>query len=352
MNDRNRVLLLHPRPTRGGFSAVVMEARELSNRLDVEVAVASMRGPRVSELPSGVQYFELTTRLNSLTGFAQYRRILREYRPTVLHLHGRMAGAIGRMTTPGAACTVLYTPHGTPWVGTSGLRRTVGDLLERVLLTRTDGVLCVSYSELADWTPRDRNQAARVLPNPIAFETDQASAELLASGQIVVPSGYNPQKRLEVVLDALAQSDVPERVNFFGSVDRPRYLQWLKERAARMGIDDRVTFHGSTDRILAEMRDASLVILPSFSEGMPIVAQQAIDVGANVAWSRIPPHFELFGEAGKSFWTSEELAAVMSGNHSEADVSRRQVWMVGERARIRDERSKFWNDIFSRDADD
>lgn len=66
---------------------------------------------------------------------------------------------------------------------------------------------------------------------------------------------------------------------------RPR----LERRIAELGLEDRVVLSGALgqDRIPERLRGATAFVLPSFSEGVPVVAMEAMAVGVPVVASRI-----------------------------------------------------------------
>jgi glycosyltransferase involved in cell wall biosynthesis len=163
---------------------------------------------------------------------------------------------------------------------------------------------------------------------------------------MLVPSGYNPQKRLEVVIEALALLGEPRpSVAIVGPVDRTDYRDHLMSLAADLGVSGAIHFGEDVPGIRGALREASLVILPSFSEGFPIVGQEAIAEGARVAWSRIGAHVELFGDVGAPFWTAAELAVVMVGDHAEASVAARQPWLCGYQREVKTLRADYWDEL-------
>jgi glycosyltransferase involved in cell wall biosynthesis len=347
------ILLVHPRPTRGGYTALVSQAAELCRRPGFQVFVSSLPGPRLDELPPSSSVEVLRHPLTSLRGVLELRRIIARIRPDVIHFHGRQAGLIGRLVLPTRdRGRVLYTPHGTPWVGQSFWRSVAGDIAERLLLRRTAEVLCVSHHEVEQWSRRDATQRIRYLPNtvsPLPYARAGRSEYRRDddwSYKIVVPSGYNPQKRLEVVIEALALLSEPRpSVVIVGPVDRDAYRDRLVSLAAGLGVSGDVHFGENIPNIRAALREASLVILPSFSEGFPIVGQEAIAEGARVAWSRISAHVELFGDAGAPFWTAAELAAIMVGDHATASVASRQAWLCDYHRSVEKLRAEYWDEL-------
>lgn len=346
-----RVLIIHPRPTRGGFSAVVAQCRELAELGGFDVTVAVGDGDRVAELEGLASVELLRLPLTGFRGLIGLARVIRRSRPEVLHLHGRQAGVLGRVLMGRARPEiVLYTPHGTPWTGSSWSKPLVSDLVERVLLRTTSYVLCVSRAEQADWVRRDRTERVLYFPNAIDLDDGAAPGSATSAPsrrcEVLVPSGYHPQKRIEVVIGALALLPAPRpSVVVTGTVDDSSYLASLRRLAERLGVAADITFAGNASDIRTLMRHAGLVVLPSYSEGLPIVGQEAISVGANVAWSTIAPHAELFADAGAPFWSAEELAAVISGDRAAASVARRRGWLSQQQQLARHVRADFWRSL-------
>ncbi|MBD8608527.1 glycosyltransferase family 4 protein [Aeromicrobium sp. CFBP 8757] len=339
-----RIMMIHPRPTRGGFSAVVSQAIELLGLGGFEISVMVERGDRLSELPAEVKQVILKHPLKSARGASQARRAITSVRPHLLHLHGRQAGLIGRIVAPRSIEKVLYTPHGTPWAGSSARRLFLTEVSERVLSKRTDSVLCVSRSEQADWVRRDPSSRVEFMPNLIELESNSRTPITPdPQCQLLVPGGYHPQKRLEVVIEALAMTTGSRReVVFCGSVEDDKYREKLIGLARSLGVESQVQFLGNIPDVSSRMRNAELVILPSFSEGFPIVGQEAVAVGANVLWSAIPAHQELFGDTGRSFWTAHELAVLMTRPPLESSVVARQAWLRKFQDDARTRRAAFW----------
>lgn len=341
-----RVLLLHPRPTRGGFTAVVQQSRQLL-ALGLEVSVAVSPGPREIELPTEVNVLHLPRTFRHPLSLWALRRLIRAEDPQIIHWHGRKIGLLGR-----AFCnrrknsTVLYTPHGTPWTGTSMLQQILTDACERVLLRRTDAVLCVSRAEQYDWIKRSNSSKIKYLPNVLDADTfNDFRTDPEFTDQVLIPSGYHPQKRLEVVLQALAlvaKQTSPSSVIFCGPIDDDAYLRRIKTQCDDLGVAKFVTFLDRLHDVEAAMRASRLVILPSYSEGMPIVGQEAISAGARVAWSAIPPHFELFGNYGAPFWDATELAELLMRPEDVARPSDRQVWLTKFQSDNVSRSTRFW----------
>jgi glycosyltransferase involved in cell wall biosynthesis len=153
-------------------------------------------------------------------------------------------------------------------------------------------------------------------------------------------------KRLEVVIEALALLPEPRpTIAIVGAVDRADYQDRMVSLAAGLGVSRNVRFEEVIQNVQTALRDASLVVLPSFSEGLPIVGLEAIAQGARVAWSRISGHVECFGDAGAPFWTASELAGIMAGDHTAASVASRESWLTEYRRKAEQIRSAYWDEL-------
>jgi glycosyltransferase involved in cell wall biosynthesis len=247
----------------------------------------------------------------------------------------------------------LFTPHGLPWVH-SFVSAITDDVAERLLLRRTAAVLCVSHHEVAAWNRRDTSERITYLPNPVPpleFTRDRAGSVVVREGAaptrtILVPTGYDPIKRIEVVIEALALLPEPRPdVAIVGAVTRADYRDRMMALAAERGVSRNIRFDKEIRNVRAALREASLVVLPSFSEGLPVVGLEAISEGACVAWSRIGGHVELFGDAGAPFWTAAELATIIAADHQEASLACRQSWLAEYRRSAERIRSEYWTEL-------
>ena len=139
----------------------------------------------------------------------------------------------------------------------------------------------------------------RVIPNGVElpkFHVRQRNwqpARMLFVGRLVY------QKGLDVLLNALDDlTDIPWQLSVVG--DGPR-KDWLRERAAKLGLLGRITFEGwqARESLRQYFRAANLFVYPSRHEGMPNALLEAMAGGLPAIATRIAGNEELV-EDGKT----------------------------------------------------
>lgn len=255
--------------------------RHLNDRLEVR-PVFSLRNKYLEALPNAV--------------VAVLHAWSRE-RPRVLHIH-----AIGpALVAPLAkllGMKVVVTHHGADyrrakwnWFGRMTLR-----LGEWAALHWADRVIAVSPSLARELKLSHPHRAGRIsyVPNGAA---PFASAEMAPPARVLGALGLSPQryiltacrlvpeKRLHDLIAAFRQAAPNLKLVIAGAADHDDpYARDLLAEA-----DDCVIFAGRQDRaqLAALYRSASLFVLPSSHEGLPIAALEAIAAGAPVLLSNI-----------------------------------------------------------------
>ena len=154
-------------------------------------------------------------------------------------------------------------------------------------LRRAAHVFCPS-SYLRDVALRWGLDPARlsVLPNPAPTiqqmpPREEVRRELELDGNVLVFAGrLGPQKAVDVLLEALAESD---GVTLAIAGDGPERGA-LERRVAELGLDGRVRFLGSVPRetVLQLFRAADASVLPSAWENFPHTVVEALAVGCPV----------------------------------------------------------------------
>jgi glycosyltransferase involved in cell wall biosynthesis len=100
---------------------------------------------------------EMRRSLNPLSDYLAYRRIkklIRDFRPDIVHTHASKAGAIGRMAAVSCGVPVIvHTFHGHVFKGYFGPFRTaIFKALERYLAKRSDAIVAISKRQSEELT--------------------------------------------------------------------------------------------------------------------------------------------------------------------------------------------------------
>jgi glycosyltransferase involved in cell wall biosynthesis len=160
--------------------------------------------------------------------------------------------------------------------------------------------------------------------------------------RLCVVARLTPRKGVGVLLDAMADAVGGGADLSLAIVGDGPLMAGLKERADRLGLRERVAFHGSLGEraVRRVMIGSHGLVLPSLSEGLPVVLMEAMGIGRPVIASRVGGVPELV-EHGAHGWLVEAgdrgglagalVAFVRSDGATLAEMGRRG----GERIRSR-----------------
>jgi glycosyltransferase involved in cell wall biosynthesis len=214
-------------------------------------------------------------------------RIVRRVKPDIVHLHATLAGLIGRLCMFGLSQPplIVYCPHGWPLVSARKwwpfLRR-----LERRLASATDSVICVSESDrriaIQIGIPPSkccviRNGISELEERQEAIarpDTSDGRLKMLFVGRFDEQKGFDTfldvMRRLRDIADGLAAGS------------------YIVETAKRSEAPSNVKIVGwcSSEQLHDLYEQADLVLMPSRSEGLPLVALEAMRAKRAVFASR------------------------------------------------------------------
>jgi glycosyltransferase involved in cell wall biosynthesis len=142
----------------------------------------------------------------------------------------------------------------------------------------------------------------RVIPNGVDLEAlPPASPEVHTPVRLVFVGRFSPQKNLEFLINVLIMlKNLDWQLELVG--DGP-LRPYLEELTRRHGLGPRVRFTGwlTPDAALARLRESDVLLLPSRSEGLPLVGLQALGLGLAIAASDYPSLRELVAEGVNGF---------------------------------------------------
>jgi glycosyltransferase involved in cell wall biosynthesis len=274
-------------PSRGLFQLI-----ELSKDTDAQFVVGMFLVPSCATTPSieegkrrGFQIEILTQRARYDPGLlGQAWRVLRKHHVEVLQSHGYK---------PALLAWCLKSLAGIPWVAfvhgyTSENRRiALYNRLDSWLLRRADRVVVVSEStgRLVEKAGVSRKNI-RVIPT--AIDPDGRSVETsgadfrsrCGSGPhellIGVIGRLSPEKGQKVFLEAFSRVVQAMPIARAVVVGAGQEMAVLKQLVRTQGLEDRVTFTGHETDTAPIYAALDLVVIPSFSEGLPNVLLEAM----------------------------------------------------------------------------
>jgi glycosyltransferase involved in cell wall biosynthesis len=211
---------------------------------------------------------------------------IRQWQPDLIHAHfavptGALAYALSRWTGVPYVLTVHLgdVPGGVPEKTDRWFRFV--DPFTPPIWQRAGKVIAVSEytKKLADaryHVPVD------VIPNGIQLQHSDAKS-VSDPPRLIFAGRFQPQKNLLFLLDALdCVRDLPWLLELVG--DGPQRGK-LEEKAEHLGLQDRIAFRGwiTPDEVRSKLRASDLLVMPSLSEGLPVVGVEALAQGVAIA---------------------------------------------------------------------
>lgn len=240
----------------------------------------------------------------------QWPDLVRDHRPDLLIVHHAQ---MPDLLTPYEACPVIVTTHTTILGQSRGIRQAVrhGGPLDGTERTTLAGLPALLPAELYYWkrvrhalfvsgavrqevegTYAPELATSATIPNGFALdgmEPPEDGADLSSEepGYLLFTGRLLGWKGLAVLLQALRQVRRPEKLFVTGSGDVSAWRRY----AASLGLTkDRVEFLGAIPRpdLLARLRGAKLVLVPSFMESCPYSLIEAMMFQRPIVASSIP----------------------------------------------------------------
>lgn len=212
------------------------------------------------------------------------------WRPRVVNVHFAVP--------TGVLAWIIRQTVGTPYVLSAQLGDVPGgvplqtDHLFRWLkpfttpIWRDAAAVTVPSAEVAGLVQRAYGLAAHVIPNGVELEAlNPQPLNVHKPIRLVFVGRFSPQKNLVFLLEVLEKlRDLDWRLDLVG--DGPLRRE-LENRGRRKGLAGRIYFHGwvTPEVATAIMRHSDLLVMPSLSEGLPLVGLQALGLGLALATS-------------------------------------------------------------------
>lgn len=272
--------------------------RELARRPDIEVRVALFNdGELARRLRSdGVAVTIIDeSRMGGLAIAGQLHRLMREFRPQLIHTHRSKENLLGLLAnTFSVRAPMVRTIHGanehpTRWRQPQRHLIQLANEWSGRHLTRT--VIAVSEALGASLRHEHGYRNVTVIANGIDAQAIRATQEPASfitpdrkTRHIAFAGRLEPVKRGDLFVDTAAQLlrlglPYPLHFHLFGEgSQRPA----LEAQAARLGLADTLQFHGHQPDLSRWLGSLDVLLLCSDHEGLPMVLLEALAVGVPV----------------------------------------------------------------------
>lgn len=263
----------------------------------------------------------------------ELRRWFRQLRPDLVHLHSSKAGLVGRFAAIGLQLPVVFTAHG--WAFTEGVGL-AGSLLyrylEKFVAPLTQQIITVSEYDrqralnLGVGTP----QLVRTIHNgmPELPAVPQATHQ---PRRLVMVARFEQPKDHLLLLDAASQLTGDWHLQCIG--DGP-LLAAAQQKALSAGLTAKVEFAGARNDVPEQLAQASIFVLLSRWEGLPLTILEAMRAGLAVVASDVGGVKEAVQHGSTGFLVrnnAEEIGAVIQTLLDDPSLVRR----CGEAGRLK-----------------
>lgn len=245
--------------------------------------IAKARGYRASSLKNDTPWLRAAT--------TELTKSISDLGTSILCCHGYKAALLGRIAARRQGIPVVAISRG--WTAESW-KVSLYELLDKINLRWMDAIVCVSEAQAqrvaATGAPGSRIEMIPNAIDPDRFTTrkegNQGRLQSLFSSRrrlIVGAAGrLSPEKGFDLFIEAAIQlADEDESLGFVHFGNGILHKQ-LSEKIHKAGAQDRVILAGFRDDLDELLPQLDLMILPSYTEGMPNVVLEAQAAGAPV----------------------------------------------------------------------
>lgn len=167
-------------------------------------------------------------------------------------------------------------------------RSPIYKMLTSWLYPKSDGFVFQTEGARAYFDEKLQKKSV-IIGNPVAIPDQFRQLPERRVKEIVSVGRFTPEKNYPLLLKAFQK--VTEQtgdyvLKIYGKVDESLRLAELSQE---LGISDKVFFMGQVDNILERIRNASVFVLSSSSEGMPNALMEAMAIGLPVVATDCPP---------------------------------------------------------------
>lgn len=283
MKEKRKILHVVEAMGGGVFTYLVELANGMCEDFDVTIAL----GIR-SETPENYEsYFDERVSLVQVENFTrglnpvkdlraciELKKIVKDVKPDIIHLHSSKAGAIGRMVFSGRKYTMFFTPHGYSFLmqDISGLKRKVYKVIEKICGKRNCITVACGESE---WEQGSKiAKKSTFISNGININKIQ---KLIDSAEEV-----EKEENHKFTVYTVGRADFQKNPTLFNEIaKRLPHIQfvWIGDGERRDKLTSsniKVTGWLENGQALSNAKSYDVFILASRYEGLPISLLEAM----------------------------------------------------------------------------
>ena len=288
------VLLLDRGLARQGWETLLVYGSVEEGETEMDLSAVDVPARHLAPLRRSIKPADDARALGSLA------RLMRSYRPDIVHTHQSKAGLLGRLAgTMTRVPNRVHTFHGTVFEGYFSPRMTAAVLAaERLAARATTTTIVLSDEQRRELAERKIGRRDRVRVIPLGLELErfvghgraEARAELgLDDGDVVIVAAGRLAhiKRIDRLLRVFASVHARSPMTRLCIVGDGPLRPELEAQAAALGLGDAARFAGWSDAMPAWHAAADIVVNTSDSEGTPLALIEAGATGRPVVATRV-----------------------------------------------------------------
>lgn len=243
----------------------------------------------------------------------------------------------------------IVAPQGSldPWALRQNAlgKRVYGAVTEVPLLRRAACLQALTEKEVLQFREFGLTTASKIIPNGIGShlieKTWAPNPEFFglppSCKTLLFLSRIHPKKGIDLLIDAVAgvREKIPDvRLVIAGGDAGTGYLDEIRLRSDRRGLAGVVVFLGEVEdeRKFEALSAADAFVLPSYSEGLPVAALEALGCGLPAIVTR-ECNLPEIAERGAGYVVEPHVAAIRTAISRLFSLARRERNSMGRRAR-------------------
>lgn len=215
-------------------------------------------------------------------------QLIRKERFALVHTHYTRSNLLGGMASVVTKVPLVQHIHGVIGFDSGTIiKKYLNILVERLAMIQARKIIVVSNHLRSTITAQAllRNKL-RVIHNGVPVNPHLAERLVNMDNPIIgTVAFWRPGKGLEQLLHAtqrLAEAGQPFSLHIVGGFITDHYEATIKEMAKRLTLSDHIHWIGPTQKVHECLLKMDLFVLPSLSEGLPMVILEAMAAGVPV----------------------------------------------------------------------